>query len=59
MIARPTRLTNGNAKGTYVGTTEVISVPSSISISRADLADFLVEACESMTFVGKAVQLGG
>jgi hypothetical protein len=32
-------------------------VPS--SISRADLADFLVEACESATWLGKAVQLGG
>jgi hypothetical protein len=29
------------------------------SISRADLADFMVEACESTTRLGKAVQLGG
>jgi hypothetical protein len=34
-----------------------LSAPS--SISRADLADFLVEACESTIWVGKAVQLGG
>ncbi len=57
VIARPTRLTNGKAKGKYVRTAELISVPS--TISRADLADFLVEACESPTWVGKAVQLGG
>ncbi len=29
------------------------------SSSRADLADFMVEACESPTWVGKAVHLGG
>jgi uncharacterized protein YbjT (DUF2867 family) len=57
VIARPTRLTNGTARGKYVRTADVVSVPS--SISRADLADFLVEACESTTWVGKAVQLGG
>lgn len=57
VIARPTRLTNGPAKGKYVRTADVVSVPS--SISRADLADFLVEACETTTWVGKGVQLGG
>lgn len=57
VIARPTRLTNGQAKGKYLRTTEIIGVPG--SISRADLADFLVEACESPTWVGKGVQLGG
>ncbi len=57
VIARPTRLTNGKAKGKYVRTAELVSVPS--SISRADVADFLVEACESNTWVGKGVQLGG
>lgn len=57
VIARPTRLTNGPAKGKYVRTAELISVPG--SISRADLADFLVEACESTAVVGKAIQLGG
>jgi putative NADH-flavin reductase len=57
VIARPTRLTNGKAKGKYVRTAELISVPS--TISRADLADFMVEACQSTTWVGKAVQLGG
>jgi uncharacterized protein YbjT (DUF2867 family) len=57
VIARPTRLTNGAAKGKYVRTEELVSVPG--SISRADLADFLVESCESNAHVGKAVQLGG
>ena len=57
VIARPTRLTNGKAKGKYVRTTEPIPVPS--TISRADLADFLVEMCESPTLLGKGVQLGG
>ena len=57
VIARPTRLTNGAAKGKYVRTEELVSVPG--SISRADVADFLVEACESTKWVGKAVQLGG
>lgn len=57
VIARPTRLTNGKAKGKYVKTAELVAVPG--SISRADLADFLVDACESSTWVGKAVHLGG
>lgn len=57
VIARPTRLTNGKARGKYVRTAEAVSVPS--TISRADLADFLVEACEAPTWVGKGVQLGG
>jgi uncharacterized protein YbjT (DUF2867 family) len=58
VIARPMRLTNGKAKGKYVQrTTASIKVPA--TISRADLADFLVEACESTTLVGKRVQLGG
>src|ERR1700690_2113739 len=43
VIARPTRLTNGKAKGKYVRTAELISVPG--SISRADPAAFLVAAC--------------
>jgi hypothetical protein len=51
------RLTNGGAKGKYIRTAELIRVPS--SIARADLADFMAEACESTTWVGKAVQLGG
>ncbi len=57
VIARPTRLTDGPAKGKYTRAAEPVPVPA--SISRADLADFLVESCESRTFVGKAVELGG
>ncbi len=57
VIARPTRLTNGKAKGRYTRTTELVRVPE--SISRADLADFLVDSCESPTFVGRSVELGG
>ena len=57
VIARPTRLTNGAAKGKYTKTAELVAVPS--SISRADVADFMVEACTSDDFLNKAVQLGG
>jgi putative NADH-flavin reductase len=57
VIAQPTRLTNGTARGKYVRTADLITVPS--SISRADVADFMVEQCEATTFVGKGVQLGG
>jgi uncharacterized protein YbjT (DUF2867 family) len=57
VIARPGRLTNGPAKHTYVKTAAIERVPS--SLSRADLADFLVESCVDPTWVGKAVQLGG
>jgi hypothetical protein len=57
VIARPKHLTNGKAKGRYVRNEELIGVPS--SISRADLADFMLDACESTTCAGKAVQLGG
>ena len=57
VIARPTRLTNGEAKGRYTRSAAPVSVPS--SISRADVAAFLVESCESPAFFGKAVELGG
>jgi uncharacterized protein YbjT (DUF2867 family) len=58
VIARPTRLTDGSAKGQYVRALDpAASVPS--SISRADVADFMVEACDSKELVGKAVGLGG
>jgi uncharacterized protein YbjT (DUF2867 family) len=56
VIARPGRLTDGPAKGGTVKKTTLEPVPG--SISRADLADFLVEAAESDAWVGKAVQLG-
>lgn len=56
VIARPTRLTDGAAKGKFKPTTE-FKVP--MAISRADVADFLVESCDSTAFLNKAVQLGG
>ena len=57
VIARPGRLTNGPARGRYVKRAELAPVPG--SISRADVADFLVTAADSDDWVGKAVQLGG
>jgi putative NADH-flavin reductase len=58
VIARPTRLTDGDAKGKYVrDANPAAKVPS--SISRADVADFMVEACVASELVGKAFNLGG
>jgi len=57
VIARPSRLTNGSAQRRYKKGVALQPVPS--SISRADVAHFLVEAAESDKWVGKAVQLGG
>lgn len=57
VIARPGRLTNGEARRRYVKKTAVEPVPA--SISRGDVADFLVLACELPAWVGHAVQLGG
>lgn len=57
VIARPGRLTDGPARGQYVKTAAIEKVPS--AISRADVADFLVQAAEVDTWVGKSVQLGG
>lgn len=58
VIARPTRLTDGPAKGKYLRVVDPAgAVPS--SISRADVADFMIESCESPELVGKAVGLGG
>jgi uncharacterized protein YbjT (DUF2867 family) len=57
VIARPGRLTNGKARGRYVKKTAIEPLPT--SISRADVADFLVEACEGTAWVGQAVHLGG
>lgn len=57
VIARPGRLTDGPAKLQYVKTAELKKVPS--AISRADVADFLVDACTSSALLNQAVQLGG
>lgn len=57
VIARPTRLTDGPANGKFTKTAALVKVPS--AISRADVADFLVESCSSTAFLNQAVQLGG
>jgi putative NADH-flavin reductase len=57
VIARPGRLTNGPAHKKYVTKTAIEPFPS--SISRADVADFLVTAAEADTWVHQAVQIGG
>jgi uncharacterized protein YbjT (DUF2867 family) len=57
VIARPTRLTNGPAHRRSVKTPRIEKVPA--SISRADVADFLVEAATTDTWLRQAVQLGG
>jgi len=57
VIARPTMLTNGALKQKYQAKTAIESVPN--AISRADVADFMVKACEQPDWVGHGVQLGG
>ncbi len=57
VVARPGRLTNGPARKRYEKKTGIVPVPG--SISRADVADFLVAACDGSSWVGHAVQLGG
>ena len=57
VIARPGRLTDGPAHRKYVKTANVEPVPG--AISRADVADFLVEAAVTDAWLNKAVQLGG
>jgi putative NADH-flavin reductase len=57
VIARPGRLTNGPANKSYVTEVEVKPIPK--SISRADVADFLVRAATEDRWLQRAVQLGG
>lgn len=57
VIARPTRLTNGPAHKRYRKETGPGPVPN--SISRADVADFMVQAATADTWIHHAVQLGG
>jgi putative NADH-flavin reductase len=55
-VARPSRLTNGPARGKY----QAISgkqVPG--SISRADVADFLLEAAVTDRWINQTMNLGG
>ncbi len=47
----------GGTQYKYVKKIAIEKVPS--SIARADVADFLVEACAASAWVGHAVQLGG
>ncbi|HEY4103719.1 MAG TPA: SDR family oxidoreductase [Polyangiaceae bacterium] len=56
VIARPTRLTDGAAEHRYKKEIDG-RVPN--SISRADVADFLVDAATSDNWLKKAVTLGG
>lgn len=57
VIARPSQLTNGPARKKYQKTSAIEPLPS--SISRSDVADFLVAAAETDQWVHQAVQLGG
>jgi uncharacterized protein YbjT (DUF2867 family) len=57
VLARPTRLTDGPARKRYVKETSPKAVPN--SISRADVAEFLVEAATTDKWLRQAVQLGG
>ncbi len=57
VIARPARLTNGPARKRFQKKIAIEPVPG--SISRADVADFLVEAAASDAWLRHAVQLGG
>jgi putative NADH-flavin reductase len=59
VIARPARLTDGPATKTYIKRAGLERVPWSWTISRADVADFLVEAAVTDTWVRKGVQMGG
>ena len=56
VIARPGRLSNGPATGHYEKQAELIKVAS--SIARHDVADFLLEAATSDTWLRKTVHLG-
>jgi uncharacterized protein YbjT (DUF2867 family) len=55
-IVEPSMLKNGPARGQFK-LAEAGVVP--VSVSRADVADFMVTAAESDRYVGKAVAIGG
>ena len=57
IIARPTRLTDGPARKQYKKQPKLERVP--MAISRADTAEFLVDAATTNEWVGKCVSLGG
>jgi putative NADH-flavin reductase len=57
VIVEPSMLRNGPARKKYRIVDNGGAVP--VSIRRADVADFLVQAAESDRYVGKAVAIGG
>lgn len=57
VIARPTRLINGPANKLYQKKSSLEPVPG--TISRANVADFILEAAETDQWLRQAVQLGG
>jgi uncharacterized protein YbjT (DUF2867 family) len=57
VIARPSRLTDGPGRGEYRKASDIVPVPS--TISRDDVADFLLEASTTPSWIGQAVHLGG
>ena len=59
VIARPAWLTDGPPTKNYVRHPGSERILQSLSVSRADVAEFLVEAAENDSWIGKAVQLGG
>ncbi len=56
-IARPGQLTNGPSMRAYQVALDAAKVPR--SISRADVAHFMVNAAESKELIGKTAALGG
>jgi uncharacterized protein YbjT (DUF2867 family) len=57
VIVRPSRLTDGSARGKYKVVTGPGAVPG--SISRADVAAFMLVTLETDWYVGKVVGIGG
>jgi putative NADH-flavin reductase len=57
VVARPGMLTNGEAKGVYQ-TVDRFTGKGTKSISRADVADFMVKAATTPTYLRKLVGLG-
>lgn len=57
VVARPSMLTNGDGKGVYQ-TVDTFANKGAKSISRADVADFMVKAATTPTYLRKLVGLG-
>lgn len=56
-IVRPMRLTNGPARGRFIRATSPAKLP--LSISRADVAAFHLQAIETDQWLGMTVHIGG